>query len=105
MNWEVVYTDDAKKDFQKLDNSVRGQILSGIRKVKQNPLPNDEGGYGKPLRGKLSGCCKIVFKEIGKRVVYKLDRIGGAMVIIIISARADGEAYTEAEKRIGKYGL
>ena len=62
-----------------------------------NPLPNTEGGYGKPL-GKLknvdlSGCCKIKLKKAGIRVVYKLVKTETQMLIIVIGARRDNEVY------------
>lgn len=63
MNWEIVFHEEAIEDLKKLDASLRKEVLKGIQKVSQNPLPNTEGGYGKPLRNdsitKLAGCYKI----------------------------------------------
>ena len=36
-------------DMRKLDNSLKKQVLAGIRKVSRNPLPQSEDGYGKAL--------------------------------------------------------
>ena len=47
--WEVKFCEEAIKDLRKLDNSIVKQVLAGIRKVSQNPLPQNEGGYRKPL--------------------------------------------------------
>lgn len=103
MNWSVEYLPEALEDLKGLDGSVRPQILKGIRKVSQNPLPDTEGGYGKPLGNQsgtaLSGLMKIKFKKIGIRVVYKVEKIDGIMKIIIISARSDNQVYDETEKR------
>ena len=49
MTWEVRYTEEAKKDFAALDGSQKILVKKAIEKVQQNPLPNTEGGYGKPL--------------------------------------------------------
>ena len=38
-----------RKIWLKLDNSLKGQVLKGIAKVRTNPLPVPHG-YGKPLR-------------------------------------------------------
>ena len=69
-----------------------------------NPLPNTEGGYGKPLRNQnsseLAGLLKIKIKNVGIRIVYKLIRQDDVILIIIIGARADSEVYKEAEKRL-----
>ena len=63
MNWQVEWLDEAKKDMRKLGKAEQIQVLKGIEKVRTNPLPTSQGGYGKPLRNaertKLSRLCKI----------------------------------------------
>lgn len=78
-------------------------------KVSQNPLPAENGGYGKPLGNKgaqnLTNLLKIKFKNLGVRVVYKVEYTETVMKIIVISARADEYAYKEAAKRREKYDI
>ena len=66
MNWQVEWLDEAKKDMRKLGKAEQIQVLKGIEKVRTNPLPTSQGGYGKPLRNaertKLSRLCKIKFR-------------------------------------------
>jgi len=104
--WDVVFTDEAEKDKDSLDASARTQVLKAIRKVSQNPLPKNEGGYGEPLGNKkglnLTGHCKVKLKKLGIRVVYRVVHDGEIMRIIVIAARADKEVYEIASKRIGK---
>lgn len=75
MNWQVEWLDEAKKDMRKLGKAEQIQVLKGIEKVRTNPLPTSQGGYGKPLRNaertKLSRLCKIKFRDIGIRVVLQ----------------------------------
>ena len=96
----------ALDDLKKLDHSQQLQILKAISKVATNPLPQVEGGFGKPLGNKtginLVGYCKIKLLKMGLRVVYKVVRENNVMRIIIISARADDEVYFTAQKRIDK---
>jgi len=54
MKWTVKFTAEAKKDLKSLDNSQRIQVAKSIDKVSENPLPNLESGYGKPLGNKLN---------------------------------------------------
>ena len=65
--WQVKFLNEAKKDLAKLDNSLKGQVLKGIAKVRTNPLPVPHG-YGKPLGNKggnnLTGFFKIKYKGI-----------------------------------------
>lgn len=104
MIWKVRYTQEAEKDLLHLDGSQRILVQKAIRKVSQNPLPDYQGGYGKPLanktNSKLAGCLKIKLKAAGIRIVYKLVEIDGVMVIVVIGARADNEVYDIAQKRI-----
>ena len=109
MTWRIEFLQEAEKDMKKLDHSVQIQVLKGIRKVSQNPLAVEEGGYGKPLCNKsgtnLTNFMKIKFKDLGIRVVYKVEQVDGVMKIIIVSARKDEQVYREAAKRRNKYDL
>ncbi len=109
MSWKVKYLPEAKKDLQDLDGSRRVLVLKAIKKVQQNPMPQVEGGYGKPLGNKsgndLSGFLKVKLKAAGLRVVYKTVKVNDTMLIIVIGARADEEVYDIAKKRIDDYNL
>lgn len=102
MSWHIEYIPEAEADLDSLDGSQRKIVLKGISKVAQNPLPTDEGGYGKPLGKNLAGLLKIKFLKLGIRVVYDLKRDENGMRIIIIGVRADNTVYELAEKRIQK---
>ena len=117
MTWNIEFLEEAKKDLKKLDHSVQLQVVKGIEKVRKNyaicktviksvrknPLPTDKGGYGKPLGNKnginLTNLLKIKFRDLGIRVVYKLEYVDDIMKIIVISARTDEAVYKEAAKR------
>lgn len=109
MTWCVEFLEEAKKDIKKLERSASLQVLKGIQKVSQNPLPIQEGGYGKPLGNKnganLTNLLKIKFRDLGIRVVYKVERTEDVMKIIVVSARTDEQVYREADKRREKYEL
>lgn len=104
--WHVLYTEEAKADLKHLNGSIKSQVVKAIRKVSQNPLPHQEGGYGVALGNRngidLSGCCKIKLKKIGIRVVYELKRTEQGMEIVIVGARADNEVYEETFRRLGR---
>lgn len=103
MKWELEYLPEALEDLKHLDFSVRKPVLKGIEKVRENPLPKSEGGYGNPLGNKegnnLTGLFKIKLVKYGIRIVYKLEHQNQIMKIIIISARADNRVYDEAGLR------
>ena len=104
MAWEIEYLEEAQVDFDDLDHSQQIQVVKAIRKVSANPLPNTEGGYGKPLgnrvSSKLTGYQKIVLTKLGIRVVYCVIRKKSVMKIIVISVRNDEQVYKIAHERI-----
>ena len=97
------------EDNRRLGKTEQKQVLKGIAKVSENPLPSSQGGYGKPLRNAnrahLAGLCKIKFRDLGIRVVYKPVLKEGTMVIIVVGVRTDGEAYLKADERRGRHAL
>ena len=103
MKWDVRFLPEADDDLSRLDNGVRRIVLKAIKKVQENPLPQEEGGYGKLLGHKqnidLSGFLKIKILNAGVRVVYKLERKGNQMVIVVIGAREDNLVYKTAAQR------
>ncbi|MEY8375185.1 type II toxin-antitoxin system RelE/ParE family toxin [Lachnospiraceae bacterium 56-18] len=109
MTWSIEFLQEAEKDMKRLDHSARLQVLKGIRKVSQNPVSIQEGGYGKPLGNKngsnLTNLLKIKFRDLGVRVVYKVEREDEVMKIIVVSARTDEQVYREASRRREKNGL
>ena len=107
MSWTVDHFPEVEKDLQRLSNNQRKMVKKAINKVKENPLPNSEGGYGKPLGNKgninLTGCYKIKLKDAGIRIVYRLQRTEHGMEIIIIGMRESAEVYDLAAKRIEQH--
>lgn len=100
MNWNLEFIDEAHKDMRKLDGSSRIMVYKALEKVRTNPT---EDGYGKPLGHKrgtnLTGLMKIKLRDLGIRVVYKLEMDGGIMRVIVVAARSDEQVYKIAEKR------
>jgi mRNA interferase RelE/StbE len=106
--WIDKYLREAKADLDRLDPELREIILAGIKKVRQNPLPQNEGGYGKALGNKggnnLTGFFKIKYKGKGIRVIYTLAKEEKIMNIIAISKRDEKYCYNLAARRKKKYG-
>lgn len=107
MGWKIRISDEAKKDYRRLDGSLRKQVLAGIIKVSKAPLPS-RNGYGKPLGNKngnnLTGFFKIKYRGIGIRVVYTLAINETVMNIVVISERDDNYCYDLVAKLYEKYG-
>ena len=96
MNWQVEWLDEAKKDMRKLGKAEQIQVLKGIEKVRTNPLPTSQGGYGKPLRNAERTKLSRLYKPLLRN---------GIMTIIVVGIRSDSDAYIKANKRRKEYGL
>lgn len=107
MSWKIKMESEARKEYSKLDGSLKKQVLAGILKVSKAPLPSPHG-YGKPLGNKngndLTGFFKIKYKGIGIRVIYTLVLSEVVMNIVVISERDDNYCYELAAKVYEKYG-
>ncbi|WP_235860852.1 type II toxin-antitoxin system RelE family toxin [Peptoniphilus porci] len=77
MNYKLSFIKEAIQDYKALDGSQRKIVDKALKRILINPLPNTEGGYGKPLSNlsdsKLAGLMKIKLKSSGLRIVYKLE--------------------------------
>lgn len=93
MSWSVVYLPEAEKDILALARNRQLLVNKAIKKVKQNPLPQSEGGYGKPLGHKqgtnLTNFLKIKLRGAGIRIVYKLVRTDRQMLVVVVGVRED----------------
>ena len=109
MIWALDYLPEVEKDYQSLSRKQQLMIDKAIKKVKENPLPQTEGGYGKPLGHKnglnLTGFLKIKLRGEGLRVVYKLIRTETKMLVVVIGIREDEEVYAIAQKRAKTHNL
>lgn len=109
MSWNVVYLPEAEKDILALARNRQLLVNKAIKKVKQNPLPQSEGGYGKPLGHKqgtnLTNFLKIKLRGAGIRIVYKLVRTDRQMLVVVVGVREDEEVYEIAAKRKNLYNL
>lgn len=98
--FEVVFIEEARKDYKKLDGSIKKLVNVALAKMKERA---DE--LGEDLTSKygmnLIGCRKIKFRKVGIRMVCRIvgDKAEIAE-IIIIGKREDNEVYQEAYKRL-----
>ena len=109
MKWTLKYLPEAAKDLKNFAGNQRIMVAKAIDKVLENPLPVQDGGYGKPLGNKhgndLTGFLKIKLRNAGIWVVYKLIQTETEMLIVVIGARADEEVYEIAQRRAVKHAL
>ncbi len=109
MTWDIKFLPEADRDLDELSHSQQVIVKKAIKKVQQNPLPANEGGYVKPLGHKrglnLTNLLKIKLLKEGIRIVYKLIRTETKMLIVVVGVREDEEVYEIASNRRTKHNL
>ena len=109
MMWSVLFLPEAEKDLNGLSHTQRLMVKKAIQTVKENPLPQSEGEYGKPLGHRhglnLTNLLKIKLRGERLRVVYKLIKTKSQMLIIVVGIREDGEVYEIAHSRRNRHHL
>lgn len=97
MKWAVLYLPEVEKDVAALSRTQQVLVRKAIDRVSENPLPQSEGGCGKPLGHKhglnLTNLMKIELQGAGLRIVYKLIRTETRMLVIVVSVREDDDVY------------
>jgi mRNA interferase RelE/StbE len=94
--WKVELTLEAQADFNRLEGSVRKQVLKQLVKLELDPK------YGNPLGNKaginLEGYFKLYADKKRIRIIYK--EMENIIRVIAIDKREDLEVYQIALKRI-----
>ncbi len=97
-------SEEAGKDYRRLDGHQQKIVTKAIQQTLRNPLPLSEGGYGIPLGNKggynLTGCCEIKLRGQNLRVIYRPCKGEMVMYNIAISNRSDFHVYKTAYQRI-----
>lgn len=85
----------AKKEWDKLDSSIREQFKKQLGKRLAAPhIPSAL------LSRELEGCYKIKLRSSGYRLVYEVIDKKVTVIVIAVGKRDKEEAYAQAAKRI-----
>jgi mRNA interferase RelE/StbE len=83
--FRILYTEEAKKNIEKLDPSVRKLIRKAIESLAVNPE------RGKPLSYELAGLRSLRTSDY--RVIYRIK--GGELLIIIVAVGHRRDIYNQ----------
>jgi mRNA interferase RelE/StbE len=97
MDFNIVFIPEARKEFQKLDNSIKKLVADKINKLKDNPHIGEP--IGNKLGRNLTGYYKLYVFNKKIRIVYEIIDKFLIVKIITISKREKFEAYFLADKR------
>ncbi len=97
MSYKIVFHEEAVKDLDNLDNSLKIFVLMQIKKLSENPELGDYLGNKAGMN--LTGFRKLYLLKKKLRIVYKIVESELVVFIIAISKRDIGEVYNIASER------
>ncbi|PPD03634.1 MAG: type II toxin-antitoxin system mRNA interferase toxin, RelE/StbE family [Methylobacter sp.] len=93
MTYKLKFLPSAKKEWDKLDNSVKIQFKGKLKKCLVNPHIQSN-----KLRG-FDNAYKIKLRSAGYRLVYEVDDLDVIVFVIAIGKRENNAAYDKARDR------
>jgi len=94
---KVVLSPSAKKDFKKLDGSLKKLVLKKLTQLEDNP--NLGQRLGNKAGMNLSGFYKLYVNDRKIRIVYKKKDEKLIVKVVTIGKRGDLEVYKMAVRR------
>jgi mRNA interferase RelE/StbE len=82
MTYELKFTPSAKKDWDKLDNSIRHMFKKALTKRLINPFVPASKLKNLPIN-----CYKIKLRTIGYRLIYTVEDCELVLLVLTISRR------------------
>lgn len=95
MSYELEFEEEAKKEWDKLDNSIRAQFKKKLSAILEEPHIPASALHSMPQ------CYKIKLRSAGYRLVYQVadDKV---VVTVITVGRRDGKIYEKAAELLRK---
>ena len=82
MTYKLAFTVSAKKDWDKLDGSIKQQFKKQFEKILQNPhIPKNR------LSGQQDFVYKIKLKSVAYRLIYKVEDQKILVIVIALGKR------------------
>jgi mRNA interferase RelE/StbE len=93
MSYNLEFLPSARKEWDKLGSTVREQFIKKLRERLQHPRIPSALLHGMP------DCYKIKLRQLGYRLVYRVEEQRITVVVVAVGKRERSEVYASAAKR------
>jgi mRNA interferase RelE/StbE len=93
MTYKLKFLPSAKKEWGKLDNSIKTQFKSKLKKCLENPHIKANRLHG------FDCAYKIKLRSVGYRLVYEVDDNEIVVYVIAVGKRENNAVYELANRR------
>ena len=87
MSYELEFLPSALKEWQKLDNSIKGQFKKKLSERLENPKVTKD-----KLRG-YEDVYKIKLRDVGYRLAYQVKDDEIVVLVLVVGKRENNEVY------------
>ena len=94
MTYSLVFKQDALKEWQKIDSTIRTQFKKKLIERLENPRLESARLSG------MKNCYKIKLRKAGYRLVYQVRDLEVIVSIVAVGKRERNSVYKIAAKRI-----
>ncbi|MDP1615029.1 MAG: type II toxin-antitoxin system RelE/ParE family toxin [Methylococcales bacterium] len=93
MTYKLKFLPSAKREWDNLDNSIKAQFKSKLKKCLESPHIQSNR-----LRG-FDCAYKVKLRSVGYRLVYEVDDQEVVVFVIAVGTRENNEVYNKARNR------
>lgn len=93
MSYKLEFLPSARKEWDKLGATIRQQFVKKLRERLQHPHVPSAALHGMPHH------YKIKLRQLGYRLVYRVDDKTIVVVVVAVGKRERGEVYETAKRR------
>lgn len=94
MNYKLVFKEPAKKEWDKLDSTIKQQFKKRLIERLENPRIESARLSG------MTDCYKIKLRSAGYRLVYQVRDSEVLVSVIAVGRRDRNHVYKQAVKRL-----
>ena len=94
MTYKLRFHELALTEWNKLDGSIKSQFKKKLTERLEQPLVQSSALSG------MKDCYKIKLRQLGYRMVYRVDDYIVSVTVIAIGKRDKEKVYQDADKRI-----
>jgi len=94
IRYRLLFKEDAKKEWDKLDTSIRSLFAKKLKACLENPCVEHSRLHG------MKDCYKIKLRSAGYRLVYQARENELVVSVIAVGKRERNQIYKTAIKRL-----
>jgi mRNA interferase RelE/StbE len=94
MTYKLEFLPTARKEWNKLGETIRKQLVKKLRERLEHPRVPSAALHGMPDH------YKVKLKQLGYRLVYRVEDSTVTVLVVAVGKRERGDVYSAAKARL-----